>query len=74
MPINLSDYLGTTFQGLQGIQGTLGTLGSQGTLGTQGTIGSQGSQGTQGPITWQLTVGTSAPGSPSTNDLWVDTN
>ena len=86
----LTDLLGQQFSGSQGSIGSQGNLGSQGTVGagsqgsigsqgtigagSQGSIGSQGTIGAQGPITWQLTVGTTAPGSPSVNDLWVDTN
>ena len=53
MTINLSTFLGTTFQGNTGIQGATGTQGIQGvpgsgSQGTQGTSGSQGTQGLQG--------------------------
>lgn len=50
MTINLSTFLGTTFQGNTGIQGTQGVQGlsNQGTQGLQGTTGFQGTQGLQG--------------------------
>jgi hypothetical protein len=33
-----------------------------------------GAQGATGSLSVNITVGTIAPGSPSVNDLWVDTN
>jgi hypothetical protein len=64
MTINLSTFLGTTFQGNTGIQGTTGTQGIQGVpgSGSQGTSGSQGVQGatgagTQGAQGAQGTIG-----------------
>jgi hypothetical protein len=55
MTINLSTFLGTTFQGNTGIQGAQGTqgVGSQGAqgivgAGSQGSSGSQGASGSQG--------------------------
>jgi len=53
MTINLSTFLGTTFQGntgIQGAQGVSGFVGSDGAQGAQGTTGagSQGASGSQG--------------------------
>lgn len=36
MPVNLSTFLGTTYQGVQGVQGVTGPQGVQGTIGAQG--------------------------------------
>ena len=41
--------------------------------GAQGGTGAQGSQGTQGTAAG-LTIGTSAPGSPSAGDMWWDSD
>lgn len=53
-------------QGPQGPQGIQGAQGSQGPQGPTGTNGTNGVNGTG------IHVGTTAPGSPSTNDLWLD--
>ena len=57
-------------QGTQGIQGTQGLQGIQSLQGIQGPQGASGGGGGGSGIT----VGNTAPVSPSINDLWVDTN
>lgn len=54
-------------QGLQGIQGLTGDQGPQGIQGEVGPTGPQGPQGDPGII-----VSTTAPASPSLNQLWLD--
>jgi len=71
MAINLSTFLGTTFQGNTGVQGAQGTQGFTGTQGAQGiqglsnqgTSGSQGAQGTQGFTGTQGAQGIAGSGS-----------
>jgi hypothetical protein len=43
-------------------------------VGPQGIQGTQGTQGPAGNNGVTITVGTSAPSTPSVGDLWVDTN
>tara|TARA_B100000676_G_scaffold19474_1_gene16931 strand:- start:1004 stop:4507 length:3504 start_codon:yes stop_codon:yes gene_type:complete len=60
-------------QGHQGVQGALGAQGNQGVQGATGAAGAQGNQGVQG-ATNNLTVSTSAPGSPTAGDMWWDSD
>jgi len=66
MPVNLSTFLGTTYQGTQGTQGVTGptgSTGSTGATGAQGTTGAQGVTGTglQGITGAQGTTGIQGP-------------
>lgn len=63
-------------QGATGSQGPQGTTGNTGAQGPQGVTGSQGPQGIpgtsySGPT---ITVSTTAPSSPTTGDIWIDTS
>ena len=65
-------FLGTQGSvGPQGIQGTAG-IGAQGAQGTTG-VGVQGTQGIQGPSI-PVTLSTTPPLNPNSNDVWVDSN
>lgn len=54
-----------------GPAGPTGATGSTGAIGPTGPTGPTGPQGTAGT---GIAVGTTAPGSPAVNDLWLDTN
>jgi hypothetical protein len=75
----------TGAQGIQGIQGLKGDTGAQGIQGLKGDTGSQGIQGLKGDTGDtgpagtsytgpRITVSNSAPGSPTTGDVWIDTS
>jgi hypothetical protein len=80
MPVNLSTFLGTTYQGIQGVQGTTGT---QGILGAQGTTGTAGNNGGV-PYTFSTTVTDADPGNGvirynnatigAVNTIFIDNN
>ena len=57
-----------------GPAGAQGPPGPQGPTGPQGDPGPTGATGPTGPAGTSIAVGTSPPGSPSVNDLWLDTN
>lgn len=71
--------------GTVGATGAAGATGVRGFTGAVGGVGSTGPAGATGPIgptgpglvatgTAKITVGTTAPTSPTAGDLWVDTN
>jgi hypothetical protein len=66
--------------GSQGPPGETGPTGSTGATGPPGGTGPQGNPGEQGPpgppgaLPMNLTVGPSAPQSPSVGDVWIDTS
>ncbi len=59
--------------GNQGIQGLKGDTGNQGIQGLKGDTGDTGPAGASytGP---KITVASSAPSSPTTGDVWIDTS
>jgi hypothetical protein len=66
-------------QGIQGIQGVKGDKGDTGNQGIQGVKGDKGDTGDTGAagISYtgpKITVASSAPGSPMTGDVWIDTS
>ena len=59
---------------LTGPVGPAGPTGATGAVGPTGPAGPTGPTGSQGPAGTGIAVGTTAPGSPAVNDLWLDTN
>lgn len=57
-----------------GPAGATGPTGATGATGLTGLTGATGPTGPTGSAGTGISVGTSAPGSPSVNDLWLDTN
>lgn len=57
--------------GAAGAVGPTGPAGATGAAGPTGATGATGSAGSSGTI---VAVGTTAPSTPATGDLWVDTN
>ena len=73
-----SGYTGS--KGDTGTTGYTGSVGDTGTTGFTGSIGDQGTTGYTGSVggigytgSSSITVSSTAPSSPSTNDLWVET-
>lgn len=65
--------------GVPGPQGPQGPTGSQGSAGATGATGAMGATGPQGPAGASYTgpkisVASSAPSSPTTGDVWIDTS
>jgi hypothetical protein len=60
----------TGSQGIQGVTGSTGATGAQGPKGDTGDTGPAGTSYT-GP---KITVASSAPSSPTTGDVWIDTS
>jgi len=52
----------------------VGPQGPKGDTGSQGVKGDTGDTGSQGPAGTGIAVGTTPPGSPAVNALWVDTS
>jgi len=66
-------------QGIPGIDGPTGPTGPTGATGPQGPKGDKGDTGATGPAGTsytgpKITVAASAPVSPSTGDVWIDTS